>query len=92
LADKKSRKLAGELKGDALTRSPKGFDPEHPAAEFIKMKDWVMEVALEASLATTPQLHSAIVERFRAMAPVLRYLNRPLVARKPARNLLADHW
>ena len=90
LADKKARKLAGELKGDALSRSPKGFDPSHPAAEFIKMKDWVLDVRLEAELATTPRLHTAIVERFKAMAPVLKYLNRPLLARKPARDLLAD--
>jgi len=92
LANKKSRKLAGELKGDALSRSPKGFDPAHPAAEFIKMKDWILDVTLDAGLATTPQLHRAIVERFRAMAPLLAYLNRPLLARKPARDLLADHW
>jgi len=92
LADKKSRKLAGELKGDALSRSPKGFDPSHPAVGFIKMKDWVLDVKLDAGLATTPQLHGAIVERFRAMAPVLGYLNRPLLRRKPARDLLADHW
>jgi uncharacterized protein (TIGR02453 family) len=92
LADRKSRKLAGELKGDTLTRSPKGFDPAHPAAEFIKMKDWIFDVTVDPNLATTPQLHGAIVERFRAMAPVLTYLNRPLVARKPARDLLADHW
>jgi uncharacterized protein (TIGR02453 family) len=92
LANKKSRKLAGDLQGDALSRSPKGFDPAHPAAEFIKMKDWVFEVKLDAALATTPQLHGAIVERFRAMAAVLGYLNRPLLARKPAKNLLVDHW
>ncbi len=92
LSNKKSRKLAGELKGDALSRSPKGFYPSHPAAEFIKMKDWVLDVALDAGLATTPQLQGAIVERFRAMAPALGYLNRPLVARKPARDLLAAHW
>jgi uncharacterized protein (TIGR02453 family) len=92
LADKKSRKLAGELKGDALTRSPKGFDPAHPAAEFIKMKDWVLDVNLDAKLATTPQLQGAIVERFRAMAPLLAYLNRPLLKRKPARDLLTQGW
>ena len=92
LNDKKSRKLAGELKGDALSRSPKGFDAAHPAAEFIKMKGWVLDVTLDAGLATTPQLHPTIVERFRAMAPLLAYLNRPLVARKPARDLLAEHW
>jgi uncharacterized protein (TIGR02453 family) len=92
LADKKSRKLAGELKGDALSRSPKGFDPAHPAAGFIKMKDWILDVTMDANLATTPQLHSAVVERFRAMAPLLAYLNRPLLGRKPARDLLADNW
>lgn len=92
LADKKARKLAGDLKGDALSRSPKGFDPAHPAAGFIKMKDWVMDVTLDAKLLTKPELHGAIVERFRAMAPLLSYLNRPLIARKPARDLLADHW
>jgi len=92
LAPGKSRKLAGELKGSALSRSPKGFDPEHPAAEFIKMKDWILDVTLDAGLATTPQLHSAVVERFRAMAPLVAYLNRPLLARKPARDLLAEGW
>ena len=88
LAGKSSRKLVGELKGDALSRSPKGFDPAHPAAEFIKMKDWILEVALDANLATTPQLHGAIVERFRAMTPLLGYLNRPLLTRKPVTDLL----
>jgi uncharacterized protein (DUF2461 family) len=56
------------------------------------MKDWVLDVTLDAKLATTPQLQSEIVQRFRAMAPLLGYLNRPLLARKPAKDLLADHW
>jgi uncharacterized protein (TIGR02453 family) len=92
LADKKSRRLTGELKGDALTRAPKGFDPAHPAAELIKMKDWILDVTLEANLATTPQLQGAIVDRLRAMTPLLVYLNRPLLKRKAARDLLSDHW
>lgn len=92
LADKKARKLAGSLGGDALTRSPKGFDPEHPAAGFIKMKDWVLDVTLDPTLATTPKLKGEIAARFRAMAPLIRYLNRPLLARKPARDLLEDRW
>jgi uncharacterized protein (TIGR02453 family) len=92
LADKKALKMTGGLRGDALTRSPKGFDPEHPAAGFIKMKDWVLDVTLDPSLATTPKLHGEIVGRFRAMTPMLQYLNRPLIARKPVRNLLEDRW
>jgi uncharacterized protein (TIGR02453 family) len=92
LGDKKARKLAGSLSGDALTRSPKGFDPQHPAAGFIKMKDWILDVTLDPSLATTPKLQAEIVARFRAMTPLIQYLNRPLIARKPARDLLEDRW
>ena len=92
LADKKARKLTGNLGGDVLTRSPKGFDPEHPAAGLIKMKDWVLDVTLEPGLATTPKLQGEIVARFRAMAPLIQYLNRPLLARKPVRDLLEDRW
>lgn len=91
-ASKKSRKLVGDLQGDALSRSPKGFDPEHPAAEFIRMKDWILDVSLDAGVATTPQLHTAVVDRFRAMAPLVEYLNRPLLDRKPRRDLLAEGW
>jgi uncharacterized protein (TIGR02453 family) len=92
LADKKARKLVGELRGDTLSRSPKGFDPGHPAAELIRMKDWIFEVKLDAEMATTPELFAAVLERFRAMAPLVEYLNRPLLARKPRRELLTEGW
>jgi uncharacterized protein (TIGR02453 family) len=92
LGDKKARKLTGGLQGGELTRSPKGFDPEHPAAGFIKMKDWVLDAALDPGLATTPKLQGEIVARFRAMAPLIQYLNRPLIARKPVKDLLEDRW
>ena len=91
LADKKARKLAGELQGDELTRAPKGFDPGHPALDLNKKKDWILDVTLEPSLATTPELHHEILIRLRAMAPLIEYLNRPLVGRKPPRDSLELH-
>ena len=86
LANKKSKKLVGDLQGDELTRAPKGFDPEHPALDLIKKKDWILDVSLEPSLATTPKLYGEILDRFRAIAPLVEYLNRPLVSRKPPRH------
>jgi uncharacterized protein (TIGR02453 family) len=91
LSAKKTRTLMGELQGAELTRAPKGFDTCHPAIGWIKMKDWILDTTLDASLATTPALHGELLERFRAMAPVIDYLNRPLLARKPARDLLEDY-
>ena len=92
LAGKKTRALFGSLQGSGLTRAPKGFDPEHPAIGWIKMKDWILDSTLDASLATSPKLYDEILERFRAMAPVIEYLNRPLLARKPPRDLLEDRF
>ena len=90
LADKKRRKLAGDLQGDELTRAPKGFDSCHSALDLIKKKDWILDTTLDASLATTPKLYREILERFRAIAPLIEYLNRPLVGRKPQRDFDAD--
>ncbi len=86
LANKKNRKLVGDLQGDELTRAPKGFDPEHPALDLIKKKDWILDVSLDPALATTPKLYREILDRFRAMAPLIEYLNRPLEGRKPRRE------
>jgi len=84
LANKKTKKLVGELQGDELSRAPKGFDPGHPALDLIKKKDWIFDVTLPPSLATTPKLQGEILDRFRAMSQLIEFLNRPLLARKPA--------
>ena len=91
LAVRKTRKLFGYLKGDELTRAPKGFDSCHPALDLIKKKDWIFDVSLEPKLATTPKLFREIMDRFRAMAPLIEYLNRPLIRRKPPRDSLESH-
>jgi uncharacterized protein (TIGR02453 family) len=88
LANKKTKKLVGELQGDELSRAPKGFDPGHPALDLIKKKDWIFDVTLPPSLATTPKLQGEILDRFRAMSQLIEFLNRPLLARKPARDPL----
>ena len=88
LADKRVRRLLGELQGAELTRAPKGFDPAHPAGDLIRKKDWILDTYLDAGLARTAKLQGEILERFRAMAPFIEFLNRAIPARKPANDLL----
>jgi uncharacterized protein (TIGR02453 family) len=76
-----SVKGMGKLQGSTLTRVPKGFEKEHPAAELIKMKQWYWWVELDPGLATSPKLKGEIAKRFRAMAPVIEMLNRPLLGK-----------
>jgi uncharacterized protein (TIGR02453 family) len=76
---KKFRSLVGELQGQALTRPPKGFDAEHPAANLIRRKQFFFSVTLSQDLVTTPAVHSELVKRFKAMAPAVEFLNTPLL-------------
>lgn len=82
LARPAAKKLLGALQGDELTRPPKGFDAKHPALDLIRKKDWLLDVTLEPSLATTPQLYKEVTARFRVMRDFIEFLNAPLLARK----------
>jgi uncharacterized protein (TIGR02453 family) len=72
------RRLFGEVTGDSLSRVPKGFACDHPAADLLRMKQFLLFRTLEPSLATTPKLFRELVSRFQVMAPLLEFLNRPL--------------
>lgn len=76
------KKLLGELQGDSLSRVPKGFDPDHPAADLIRRKQYILDTRIDPKLATTPQLLGELVKRIEAMTPFVEFLNRPLVGRQ----------
>lgn len=80
-AAKAPEKLLGKLQGDTTSRMPKGFDPTSPAADLIKMKQWLYWKPLDAEVATSPKLKSEIVKRFRSAAPVVEMLNTGLKKR-----------
>jgi uncharacterized protein (TIGR02453 family) len=76
------RRLMGELKGERLTRVPKGFCAEDAAADLLKHKQYVLRKTLSSEIITGPRLFREIVTRFEAMRPFLDFLDAPLV-RKP---------
>ena len=86
-ASRAIRKTLGEVQGEQLSRVPKGFLPDHPAADLLRYKQWLLYVELDPGIAATPKLFTEVNQRFKAMAPWIEFLNRPLVlaARKPAR-------
>lgn len=85
------RRLMGEMHGDRLSRVPKGFPAEHPAADLVRYRQWLWYVTLDPGVATTPKLLPEILRRFEAMLPVVEFLNAPLLAaRNEARRLTAE--
>jgi uncharacterized protein (TIGR02453 family) len=88
------KRLLGEVQGDALTRTPKGWPPDHPAAGYLRRKQIYFFTELSPEIATTPDVFKEIVTRFEAMTPFIEFMNAPLAARarKPkldAKDLLA---
>jgi uncharacterized protein (TIGR02453 family) len=82
--DRRLRTLMGELQGEQLSRVPKGFCSEDPAADLLRYKQWLFWKMLDVDLATTPKMLPEIVKRFRAMFAFVEFLNVPLSpARRP---------
>jgi uncharacterized protein (TIGR02453 family) len=72
------RQLFTAVQGEQLTRIPKGFPCDHPAADILRMKQYLLYVELPPDLATTPALYTEVVKHFRAMTPFVEFLNTPL--------------
>jgi uncharacterized protein (TIGR02453 family) len=79
IKSRRLRTLMGEMHGEQLTRVPKGFACDHPAAELLRYKQWLFYIGLDPALATKPKLLPEISNRFEAMMPFLDFLNAPLV-------------
>jgi uncharacterized protein (TIGR02453 family) len=89
VTNRKLVNLVEPLKGDSLSRIPKGFPADHPAADLIRMKQWLYYTSLDPAVATRPALYGEVIERFRLMQPVIEFLNRPL-AHGRAKVVAAD--
>jgi uncharacterized protein (DUF2461 family) len=81
------KRVAGEVKGESLTRPPKGFPKDHPADFWLRKKQWLYwDTGLDPALALRPGFVKEIARRFEAMYPVIRFLNGALGGRKAPRS------
>lgn len=62
------------LSGEALVKVPRGFAKDHPLAEDLKRKDFVGLAKLARAEVLSGDLLALSAERFRAAAPVMRFL------------------
>ncbi len=79
LQEKTMKKYFGELSQEArLSRPPQGYDADNPAVEYLKLKSFTVTSPLPDEELTNPKLLSNIVDHFRAMKPLVHFLNRSL--------------
>jgi uncharacterized protein (TIGR02453 family) len=73
------RRQLGTLDGEKLTRVPRGFSKDDPAAEYLKLKHFVAGADLPGSFATSPKFYGTVLKVFREVVPLTRFLNAPLI-------------
>jgi len=115
LADKKLRSkmspFDSERAAPPLTRLPRGFSASDPnvlaAQDLILPRQWGVRASLPAEAATRPTLLKEIATRFALAAPLIAFLNAPILRdtaksqqiegivsqkpNKPAKNLWKPH-
>ncbi|HEY9461619.1 MAG TPA: DUF2461 domain-containing protein [Vicinamibacterales bacterium] len=90
-------RAVGELTGDRLTRVPLGYAKDHPASHYLQFKQFLGSCEYDVSLATSRRFYPELLKVFRAVAPLVQFLNGAieprltqvplLVSEEPPRNL-----
>ncbi|HVZ70304.1 MAG TPA: DUF2461 domain-containing protein [Rhizomicrobium sp.] len=72
--DKTFRKTFGEIRGEGLSRPPRGFDPAHPHIEDIKRKSFFAMKEAGTKLTQHPKLIGEVSNTFKAASPLLKFI------------------
>lgn len=73
-------KRIGGLKGDQLSRVPRGFPADHPAAAYLRYRQFLGFREEKPDFATAPHFYRKLLATFKVLAPLCRFLNQPIVA------------
>jgi uncharacterized protein (TIGR02453 family) len=73
------RRDVGELEGARLQRVPRGFPKDHPAGEYLRFRQFLAGREFPPTLATTASFYGTVIQVFRRVAPLARFLNEPLL-------------
>lgn len=66
------------LHGEALTNVPKGYEKDHPAAEFLKLKQFLIRKDFSDNDALSNDFAKKVNEAFKAMRPFLDFMSYAL--------------
>jgi uncharacterized protein (TIGR02453 family) len=73
-------KKLGGLQGDRMTRVPRGFAKDHPAADYLQCRQFMAFREEEAAFAHSRDFYKQLLWTFETIMPLLRFLNEPIVA------------
>ncbi|MFT7557449.1 MAG: hypothetical protein ACI83D_000114 [Planctomycetota bacterium] len=80
--DKKFQSAFPELwQGEALKTVPRGYKKDHPAAKYLRLKNYIWSIALSDKQVLEKDLQAHILEKFELLLPVFKYLRKAISTR-----------
>lgn len=76
------KKLLGTMQGEQATRMPRGFDAAHPAAEWLRHKQFLAAREEAPDFAARADFYPQLLATLQAMAPFVAFLNEPILERR----------
>ena len=81
IVSKKSfRDAFGEMRGDKLKSAPKGFDPDHKALEYLKLKEFMAFTELhDDKFLISAEFPKYLAKTMKEMFPLVAFLRKALL-------------
>ena len=74
----KAVRESGGIRGESLKRPPRGFDPEHPLIDDLKLKSFYVATEVPASHALEAGFTDEVTSAFKMAAPLNRFITGAL--------------
>jgi uncharacterized protein (TIGR02453 family) len=73
------KSVIGDMSGDQLTRVPRGYPKDHPAADYLRHKQFLGFREYPAEFALSPRFYPELLKTFKALAPLVNFLNESIL-------------
>ena len=81
IGSKKFKSVYGDLSKSAeytLSRVPKGYEPDNPAAEYLKLKSYVAMMKITDTDLSSKMLVKKTIAAFEALQPLIEFINESM--------------
>jgi uncharacterized protein (TIGR02453 family) len=75
-------RAVGSLEGSKLQRVPRGYSADHPAAGYLRRRQFLAGRQFPAEFACNPKFYSGVLGVYQHITPLVRFLNEPLTSRE----------
>jgi uncharacterized protein (TIGR02453 family) len=81
ISSKKFKGVFGDLdksEANSLVNIPRGYEKDHPAGDYIKLKSWIVTRPVTDAELTGKNLAGLVTDTFKTLQPFIKFINRSI--------------